>query len=132
MQKTTKQFLTLLLITSLAMLPLRAAFAMTSNNNMNMNTNSDNATMSEHCKNMKMDIPSNKTTNSDHANKSNGDCCKKGNHDCNHCTSHVSMIESETIKTINQTPNSFYHFSLTTVQTREFSPPLRPPLFHFI
>ena len=131
MTKNIKTCLVLLLITSLALLPMRAAFAMST---MNTTTVADTTTTtSDHCKNMKMDMSSNITTNSDQSNtNNNGSCCDKANSDCNHCTSHISMIESETIKTINQTPDTFYRFSLTTVQTQEFTPPFKPPLFRFI
>jgi len=129
MTKTVKQTLILLLITSLALLPLRAAFAM-------QETITDSPIASDHCKNMKMDMShdmsSMNTTDDDSSQMKNGACCDKCDNDCNHCMSTVSFIETDTIPNLNHQSETFYRFSFTSVQTRELSPPFRPPATPFI
>ena len=131
MNKTIKTCLTLLLITSLAILPMRAAFAMDANMAVDMSSAN-----SEHCKDMNMDMSlhdmSSMNTDENSTQNNNGDCCDNCDSNCNHCISTVSFIETDSIPTLNHSSDTFYRFSVTSVFTRELTPLLRPPLLHFI
>ena len=128
MTKITKQTLILLLISSLALLPLRAAYAMYASNMNNSGIASD------HCKDMDMDMSHDMTSmpSTDNNQTNNSDCCDNCDDGCNDCVNTVSFINTDTIQTNNHQSQSFYRFSSNTFLSQELSPPTKPPLPRFI
>lgn len=131
MNKTLKSCLVLLLISSLALLPLRAAFAMPMNMSMNVSMDTTgtetSAPSSDHCKEMaSMDMSTDEDSSTP---MNNNNCCDQCDNDCNHCmSSTVSMLEMHNLQTTNHQAINFTQYSYTSFITRELSPPFRPPL----
>lgn len=145
MQITPKIGLVLLLIFSLAILPLRAAFAAS-----DMNMDKNNTSSGAHCSEM-MSSPAeadaavmdhSKMDHSSHGMKMtaidsdtstdtfNAKCCEQCDGDCSHCISAVSAIETQTLNLTAQFINSRFVTASITAHTRILTPPSRPPLLH--
>ena len=147
MQKTPKIGLVILLIFSLATLPLRAAFAMS---DMNMDTN--NTSSGNHCSEVMQSNDGTDTSVMDHSKMDhsnhgmkmtavdsdtttdtyNGKCCEQCDGDCSHCISGITAIETQTLNLTAQFINSRFITTSITAHTRILTPPSRPPLPHTI
>lgn len=136
MAKTLKTCLVLMLISSLALLPLRAAFAMSGGNTGdtvstgNM-ADTDTSSLSDHCKNMMMDM-SNDISSDQNAPSNNSACCDQCDGDCGHCIGSISAIESQNLDLISQYYFDGHNVTIKSAISRSLAPPSRPPLTHKI
>ena len=135
MARILKTCLTLLLISSLALLPLRAAFAMSGSHEDMSNTAASN--VADHCKSMNMnmshDMSSMPTSIDKQTDTSNNSaCCDQCDGDCGHCIGSISAIESENLNLISQYYFDGHKVTIKNAISRSLSPPSRPPLSHKI
>lgn len=119
----------LILVLSLAILPLRLALAMPMDFSGNHCDNMDMA-VENTSHDMKMVASSTEDNQTSHA--SIGNCCDKYDDDCTHCINSVSITEATTPLVLIKSNFVGDIIAQIAVHSRVLTPPTRPPLTLYI